>query len=262
MLDRMNAADDSSVPGAEKRPVPFYGSYASFVRALKALKESGIPKRVTARSLTPLIGDEGPRISTHFYSMGWTDADDKPTDELIRLVSAFGEDPWKATLKEVVERFYDFVPRPWADLTSGRLHEAFLSHTGRDAKVLVSAETFFLSLALECGIELSERLYMRAARAHSEMAKRAKGDIEDAGEGADELRGSEKPKALATPAVKIPLAHEDGAESKSLVAISGSLERINMILALSKLLGDGTLTDEERRAIGITISVLGRTNAA
>jgi hypothetical protein len=230
--------------------VPYYGSYASFVRVLTALRERGIPNRITARSLSPIMGVEGPRISTHFASMGWIDADDKPTDELIRLVYAFGDDSWKTTLTEVVRRFYGFVPQPWAELRSGDLHEAFLSYTGREAKVLVSAETFFLALALECGIELSERLYFRAARAHSEMAKRAKVDVHD--ETAVDIVAK----------TMVPKEVNDTAELKQLGLISANLDRISVILALSLLLGDTSLTDQERKAVGITISVMGRTNTA
>jgi hypothetical protein len=254
MLDRMNAPDDSAVPGAERRQVPFYGSYAAFVRGIRALKEAGVPKRITARSLTPLLGEEGPRISTHFSSMGWTDADDKPTDELIRLVGSFGEDSWKTTLTEVVRRFYDFVPQPWADLTSGQLHESFLSYTGREAKVLITAETFFLALALECGIELSERLYMRAARAHSEMAKRAKLGGEEVGD-AVAIDASVRPK---TP----PAPSEMRTDTKTVSVPSADVEQFRLIMRLSALIGKPGLTDDERKAIGITISVVGRTNAA
>jgi len=255
MLDKMNTPDDSMVPGAEKRPVPFYGSFASFIRVVTALKDAGIPKRITPRSLTPLVGEEGPRICTHFSSMGWTDADDKPTEELIRLVGSFGETSWRETLSEVVRRFYAFVPQPWGDLTSSELHESFLLHTGREAKVLTAAETFFLALALECGLELSERLYMRAARAHSEKAKRAKLDVAEVG---DEVAiyASAKPE---TPPAPSTVKTETPAVS---VRISADLEQIKLIMRLSTLLGAADLTDHERKAIGITISVLGRTNAA
>jgi hypothetical protein len=235
--------------------VPFYGSYASFVRGIKALKETGIPKRITGRSLTPLIGEEGPRISTHFSSMGWTDADDKPTEELTRLVSAFGEESWRATLTEIVLKFYAFVPQPWGDLRSSELHESFLSYTGREAKVLIAAETFFLALALECGLDLSERLYMRAARAHSEMAKRAKLDVEEVGDAVAVYTSAEP----GTPPAPSTVKTETTTVS---VRISADIEQIKLIMRLSTLLGAADLTDQERKAIGITISVLGRTNAA
>jgi hypothetical protein len=257
MLDRMNTDDNPTAPGAERRPVPFYGSYASFVRVMKALKEAGIPKRVTPRSLIPLVGrEEGPRISTHFSSMGWTDTNDKPTDELGRLVAAFGEKSWKSVLTEATQKFYSFVPQPWGDLTSSDLHEAFLSYTGREAKVITAAETFFLALALECGLELSERLYIRAARAHSEMVKRAKLSVQEVG---DTVAISASAKLSAAPPAPSTMRTETPTVSLS---ISADIEQINLIMKLSKLLGAPDLTDEERKAIAKTISVLGRTNAA
>lgn len=254
MLDRMNADDDAISPVAEKRPVPFYGSYAAFVRVMKALKEAGIPKRITARSLIPLIGgEEGPRISTHFSSMGWTDADDKPTDELVRLVAAFGEESWRSTLSEVVHKFYSFVPQPWGDLTKTQLHEAFLSYTGREAKILTAAETFFLALALECGLELSERLYIRAARAHSEMIKRAKIDVAEIPDSVA-IEATAKPETPPAPSVAV--------KTETLSAFLRDSADLKLIFRLSTLLGAAELTDHERKAIGVTISVLGRANAA
>jgi hypothetical protein len=244
MLDRMNTPEKSVVSGAERHPVPFYGSYASFLRAMKALKEQGIPKRVNSRSLRPLLGDEGPRLSTHFVSMGWVDQHDKPTEELAVLVRSFGEDSWKETLSAVVHRIYGFVPEPWADLTSEQLHEAFTSYAGRGAQVMTQAETFFLSLVLECGMQLPDRLYFRAERAHREAVKRGKLEIEEP-EDTAAIVGTVA-MGIAAP-LKVPRPE---------------LKQIDLILKLSTLLGDSALTDQERKAIGITISVLARTNAA
>jgi hypothetical protein len=228
--------------------VPFYGSFASFMRTIAALKERGVPKRINPRSLAPYIGEEGKRISTHFSSMEWVDEHDKPNEELTRLVGAFGTEAWKDTLSEVIHRYYTFVPQPWADLTANQLHESFLAHTGREAKVLVASETFFLSLALEAGEQLPDRLYLRAARAHSEMAKRARVDAEEEADFVVMNAHTDKVQVAEVKAVKATASPESG--------------KVGLILKLSALLADGSLTDEERKAVGITISVLARTNAA
>ncbi len=260
MLERSATPELSFASGTERRAVPFYGSYASFMRTIAALKERGIPKRINPRSLESYIGAEGKRISTHFSSMDWIDAHDKPTEELTRLVGAFGTEAWKDTLSEVIHRYYAFVPKPWTDLTGDQLHESFLSHTGREAKVLVASETFFLSLALEVGEQLPDRLYLRAARAHSEMAKRAKVDVEEEGDSVV-IEGGTDTRASPSPTLKEPDA-KVLADLKKLGAVRENLEKINVILALSVLLADTSLTDEERKAIGITISIVGKMNAA
>jgi hypothetical protein len=262
MLESIATSELSFAPGADRRAVPFYGSYASFMRTIAALKERGIPKRINPRSLAPYIGNEGKRISTHFASMEWADEHDKPTEVLTRLVGAFGTDAWKGTLSEVIHRYYAFVPQPWADLTGDQLHESFLSHTGREAKVLVPSETFFLSLALEAGEQLPDRLYLRAARAHSEMAKRTKVYAEEA----EDAVAMEAETEAAAP---VKIEHKIFSPPSGKLTLTGKVpelsigsQRVDLILKLSTLLSDATLTDQERKAVGITISVLGRTNAA
>jgi hypothetical protein len=180
---------DNPESTAVRRPVPYYGSWASFVRALKALKEQPqIPKRINPRSLGPLLGEEATRTSTNLIAMGWVDENDHPSQDFVALVGAFGEESWKKTLTEVVRKAYSFVPDDWGDLTKATLHDAFVAYTGREAKVLTSAETFFLSLALECGINIPDRLYLRAARAHA--GRRSKTE-EEADEEFSEVQSGE-----------------------------------------------------------------------
>jgi hypothetical protein len=225
-----------------RHPVPFYGSYAAFLRAMKVLKENGIPRRLNPRTLSPLLGDEGPRVATHFISMEWVDDVGAPTEHLRALVASFGEPNWKRTLLEEIERFYSFVPGPWEDLTEEKLHDAFLSHTGREAKVLKSAETFFLSVALECEIGLPDRLYLRANRAHSE-AKRPK-------EGQDEDHLSESKEAE----IDIKLEPSKPAPKQKPPPDGW----IDQIVKLSTLLNDSDLSEPEQKAVKLTISVLAK----
>jgi hypothetical protein len=244
-----------------RNPIPFYGSYAAFLRAMTALKERGLPKRLNGRSFSSLLGDEGKRIGTHFGAMGWVDKQDRPSDELVRLVESFGTEAWKDTLSAMVRRVYVFVPEPWEDLESENLREAFLAYTQRrESQMIAQAETFFLSLALACGVQLTERLYFRAERAHNQVGKRSaeeeEGDKED-GFGSGDAAVEKSP---GTPAIE----SNDRATSKikPYVAISANSERISAILTLSTLLGERSLTDHEVQAIRVTLSVLGRTNAA
>jgi hypothetical protein len=101
---------------------------------------------------------------------------------------------------------------------------------------------------------------MRAARAHSEMSKRSRDLTEEA--------EYETPKGIITRTKKLSVTREKesedsaSAELKLIDSALGHLDRINVILTLSMLLGDVSLTDQQRKAIGITISVVGKTNAA
>jgi hypothetical protein len=149
-----------------RHPIPFYGSYASFYRAMKALKDKGIPRRVNVRALTPLLGeDEAPRIVAGFLSLSWIDELRHPTDDLRRLVQAFGEKSWGATIAEILPRTYSFITGNWAELTPDKLHDAFVAYVGRDVGSIRTAETFFLCLASESGIPIDDYFYRRTARA-------------------------------------------------------------------------------------------------
>jgi hypothetical protein len=149
-----------------RRPLPFYAPNAVFERAMTAFKEHGLPDRITTRSLTSFLDkNEAARVASGFASLGWVDEKDRSTDTLRSLVKAFETDSWQETLREVVPRTYHFIPGDWSDLTPEELRKAFVTYTGREADVMVSAETFFLALAHQAGFTLTEKLYRRANRA-------------------------------------------------------------------------------------------------
>jgi len=218
-----------------KRPIPFYGSYASFLRAMRELKENGIPHRVTTKALGPLLKDDTNRVVAGFAANGWIDANGVPSDDLQRLVASFGSDMWKAALYGIVPHTYAFISSDWADLTRATLRDAFVSHTGRDAEAIRSAETFFLCLATEAGFRFPDEFDRRVVR-----------QIADARRSISSDRTSAPEKAVTPP-----------------VATGGSIsakshELIDLIVKLSALLGEGNMTDLERKSVGVTISFLAR----
>ena len=242
-----------------RRPLPFYGTWALFSRALSAFKEHDIPERLTTRTLYPLLGDEASRIVSGFSAMGWIDDRDMATAPLRQLVSAFGESSWQATLKDIVPKTYSFVPGNWANLTPEELHSAFLAHSGREVSVISSAETFFLVLAHQAGFALTEKLYRRAVRAISDakIKGRASTDASDGG-GVHNVSSVESggsvvaiepaaPKQPAKPSLK---SRRDDSQTDA--------EWVTVIVKLSTLLGGSGVTDQERNAIVSTISVVGR----
>jgi hypothetical protein len=228
-------------------------------QAIRALKEHGLPKRLSGRAFTTLLGDEGRRMGAHFMAMGWVDQQDRPTEELVALVEAFGSNSWREALDGMIRGTYAFVPEPWEDLTGETLREAFITHTRRaESQMIAQAETFFLSLALECGVQLTERLYFRAERAHNLVGKRTR-DEEDTPESGEPVGKTVHEKPVIS---QVNLGDEVKDQLKAFGTVAESLERVSAILTLSTLLGDSGLTDQEVKAIRITLSVLGRTNAA
>lgn len=219
---------------------------------MKAFAPNNVPRRISTRTLQPILGDEATRIAMHFVSMKWVDDLGRPTDDLRALVAAYDSERWKDVLLATIKEFYKFVPLPWEDLTTESLHAAFVQYTGRESRILISAETFFLALAHECGVNLTDRLWKRANRAHIE-AKRPK-DEEDAELEAISLKDEKDAEEKHDSAIK--------ASSKT-AKISSSLQKDHMtqIEYLSKLLAanGSEMTTEERNAVVTLIGYFGRT---
>jgi hypothetical protein len=250
--------DDSNI----KRPIPFYASYASFLRAVKALKKHGIPPRVNTKALTPLLPkDEPSRIVSGLSSLGWIDDYGRVAGELDRLVRAYGDDAaWKSTLHEIVPKAYAFLPGDWTEITPDELREAFKTYTGRDADAIRQAETFFLCLATEANLPISDIFYRRVGRQIAD-AKRSVllDDLED---GRSEISAT-TPRTISVEVVgsvgdvihstNINQSHTSSDHQTSIWA-----KWIEQILSLITILDDHDMTDKERAAIFTLLSTLQR----
>jgi hypothetical protein len=158
----MTKTDDGTKP-----LVPFYAPYVSFAKTLEFLSKNGVPRRLTSRTLRPVLGEEASRVVRGLASLGWIDGDDVPSSDFTYLVAAYGTDFWQTTLREAAKPAYAFIPGDWTDLTPDSLHAAFVARVGRNMPVLRGAETFFLMIANAAGIQLSSKFVNRTARALS-----------------------------------------------------------------------------------------------
>jgi hypothetical protein len=147
-----------------KKPLPFYGSFASFERVIAYWKADIIPRRIDSTSLAVAAKDDAPRIVSGFKNLGWIDEDHHATDDLRMIVDSYREESWQKTFSGVLRRAYAFVPDKWDELTPERLHTAFVKHAGRDLGAVRSAETFFIAAAASAGIPLSSGLANRTPR--------------------------------------------------------------------------------------------------
>jgi hypothetical protein len=222
-----------------RRPIPFYGSYAAFYRAMKALKEIGVPRRIDSHTLTPKIGaDESPRIVSGFQSLGWIDEIGTPSDDLVTLIRAFGEDTWPSAIADVLPKTYSFIPPEWEDLTPPKLREAFSTYIGRDVGAIRTAETFFLCLASEGRFKIPDAVIRRVDRAVSD-AKRTiliAGINERAKNETDPVR----------PAKSNPTEGRRSAQPSW----------IDQIWNLTALIDEQDMTDREKNAVLILLSYL------
>jgi hypothetical protein len=234
---------------ATYRPIPFYGSYAQFQRAMKALKARGLPKRLNPRTLAPILGDEGQRVATHLTAMGWVDDDGVPSAEFSRLVASYETEEWESALKAVVMRSYSFVPSKWEELTADGLHRAFIEYVGRDTKqTLKQAETFFLALALAIGIQLPDRLFLRAQRAHTDAKRSNREEDPD-----EDNESSVPPKNEKPDVVPVRRAIESDAPGMPKPGMPKK-DALNLLLQLTPLLTASDLSQTERTGL---ISLIG-----
>jgi hypothetical protein len=238
-----------------RRPIPFYGSYASFLRAVRALKKHGIPSRLASKHLVPFMPkDEPSRVVAGFEAIGWVNDFGQPTSDLTRLVQAFGDETaWKAALSEIVPRTYEFLPHDWKRMTAGEMHDAFVSHAGRDAGAIRSAETFFLCLATDAGIRLADEFDRRIGR---QIADAKRSILLDA---IEEERGGavshELTAIIPETQTRIGVDHR---ENRKVDSRSQWEIWTEQILNLTAFLDDHNMTDKERTAILTLLSSLRR----
>jgi hypothetical protein len=224
------------------RQIPFYASYASFYRAMNALKKHGLPRRLETRVLMPHLGDDASRIIAGFSTLGWIDENGRPTDDLKKLVKAFGENSWSGTVAEVMRRTYSFIPGDWADLTPPQLRDAFVAYVGHDVESLRPAETFFLCLATEGALAIYHpKFHRRVARAIKDAKRSIR--ISDETKQSDENEETGK--------------KENKPKEESTVIQSGN-RWIEQILNLTSLIDELDMTDREKNAVLILLSYLRR----
>jgi hypothetical protein len=239
---------------ATKRSIPFYGSYASFLRAVSALKKHGMPSRLATKYLVPFMPkDEPSRVVAGFEALGWIDDFGQPTSDLTRLVQAYGDEmAWKAALSEIVPKTYVFLPRDWEKMTAREMYGAFVTYAGRDAGAIKSAETFFLCLATDAGIRLSAEFDRRIGR-----------QITDAKRSIllDRIEEEQREPVIAPPSREPSLEMRIEANHRENQNANGrSLWEIwtEQILNLTAILDDHDMTDKERTAVLTLLSSLRR----
>jgi hypothetical protein len=223
-----------------RRQIPFYGSYAGFYRAMKVLKNGGLPRRIETRVFSTKLEGEASRVVAGFSALGWIDEAGCPTEDLRRLVSAFGTEEFGSVLAEVLPRAYPYLQElDLESATNNELRETLVSYIGRKPETLRNAETFFLCLATEAGRPMSEGFSRRASRGIGDAKRWLQ--LPDSGELEE----------------KVTIELDDSPKAKT-----NSSERVgsltNKVRELTSLLSEGDLTDEEERAVGTLLSYLGR----
>jgi hypothetical protein len=224
-----------------RRQMPFYASYAAFYRAIYALQNGGIPRRIVSSTFTNMQ-DEASRILAGFSAMGLIDEHGLPSNDLRNLVGAFGKPSWREVLVEIIPRVYPFIPGKLEDLTGQQLRDSFVTYVGRDAESMRNVETFFLCLAAEAGIPMSEAFSRRAARGIGDakrwvrLASTESHGKKETGSGTTTTKDTD----------------DQGQHRNKTSRLA------DQIVKLTGLLSEGDMTDHEKNAVITLLSYLGR----
>lgn len=229
-----------------RKQIPYYGSYAGFYRALRELKEKGVPRRIGTRFFGPLLKNEATRVVAGFASLGWTDDLGQPTETLGRIVRSFNGPDWEQTLSEVVPQSYPYLrDLDLETASSADVRNAFVAYLGRDAESLRNAETFFLCIAYESGIPMAESFARRAERGAGD-AKRWLKLAESGVLDADDI--DEESEARTPERRHARVSTSDAATNST----------ADKIVELSLWLSDGDMTQKEKDAVYVLMAYLGR----
>jgi hypothetical protein len=225
-----------------RRQIPFYGSYAGLYRAMKVLK-NGLPRRIETRVFATKLEGEASRVVAGLSALGWIDEAGCPTEDLHRLVAAFGTDSWGSMLAEVLPRAYPYLQElDLESATNNDLRENLVSYIGRNAETLRNAETFFLCLATEAGRPMSESFSRRASRGIGEAKRWLR---------LPEPEEVTKPFGLDDP----PKAKANAGDN---IKTPTSTPAIDQILDLLALIDETDMTEKEKMAVLTVMSYLRR----
>jgi hypothetical protein len=140
---------------------PPYTSFQSVKTLLGSLKEQGVPSRIDRSVLTNFSGSVGSQIVTALRFLKLINGENRSTQALADLVSAYGTDKWEIELKEVLHKAYANFFATNVNLencTSKEFAEVFKdTYPGAEA-VVSKSRTFFLNAIREAGIPVTSRL--------------------------------------------------------------------------------------------------------
>ena len=181
-----------------EQKTPPYLSFATFLNALNALAEHGIPGIIDRSVLKQFSGQNQGLILASFRFMGFTYEDDTPTDKLKEYAAADPEGR-KAVLGYLIK---DRFPNQVKILPNGTPNQLRLSFDYITAEASVKAKiiSFFVQAAKEAGYAISPHI-LKGSRAiglkppgarKARIKEASNGQIDDTGNPQEEndLEGS------------------------------------------------------------------------
>jgi hypothetical protein len=145
-------------------PMPPICAWSTFLGVVDQFKETGVPNFVGHDSLPKVAPDVRSRVITSMRALTLISPKGESQPHLRKMVEARGTDAWQATLRLLASTAYPYLTNlNLFRVDSAALREAFVRHLKRESGNLSKAEAFYLNLAREAGIRLSEALQKRVA---------------------------------------------------------------------------------------------------
>ena len=160
----------------DKRSLPPYVPYKTFVKFINGLREKRLPQHIT-RDVYPGSNSGKASMSAAFKVMKLINGDDTPTQKLQQIVES--EDNYTDVLNVILGETYDFLADPELDLattTTDKLEQRFRT-MGASGSTVSKCMQFFLLAAKDAGIQISS--YVKApAPKRNPLSKHAKRELD------------------------------------------------------------------------------------
>jgi hypothetical protein len=142
---------------SEHQAKPPYIPYRTLISSIERMKEIGVPPRIDTSVFRGQANSTIAALVASFRFLGLSDADNKTTPLLRKLVDAEGE-ARSAVLKEMLLSSYTFLALPEVDLanaTNQQVESAFRAQ-GIEGSTIYRAMSFFIAAAADAKLTHSK----------------------------------------------------------------------------------------------------------
>lgn len=164
----------------ERSPLPPYIPFKTIDGFIKKLNETAIPERVDLSLLRTYSGSTARQIIAALKYLGLIDENQQTTDNLRRLVKAYGTDGWQATLGEIMSQGFDGVVSGLNldTATPSQLSERF-KLAGADGQVQQKCIAFYVGAMKAAGVTISPHIISRQTGRTERTRSKPRGKRQD-----------------------------------------------------------------------------------
>ena len=146
----------------ERKTLPPYMPYRSFLTFLDHLRAVGMPSHIDKGAMASMSGAMQSWTKASLRYMRLIDADDVPDERLKKLANAQGDER-KALLRELFASTYGFLKVDLSNTTAPKLREA-IAELGAQGETVEKVIAFLVAMGKDANVPLSAYLTKRAPR--------------------------------------------------------------------------------------------------